>query len=103
MHCRKQCINVYKLPEYSNRKCCTLHANSTSDCKKNLYLTIKYSSEKQSSMRVFFSARLNLGLEAFNFPNILQRVSFYTKMLVSCILDFFLYDVTQRGSTNGQL
>ena len=54
---------------------------------------------------------LQLSLEshptkAFNFTNDLQRVLFYTKMFVSCILDFLLYDVTvvtQCGNNNGRL
>ena len=33
----------------------------------------------------------------------LQCVLFYTKVFVSCILDFFLYDLMQRDNNNGQL
>ena len=48
------------------------------------YKIIKYSSDKQSSMQ---------GLEALNFTDNLQWVWFYTKVFVSCVFDFLLYDV----------
>ena len=43
----------------------------------------------------FFFSEVNSGLEAFNFTDNLQRVFFYTKMFMSCILNFLLYDLTQ--------
>ena len=45
-------------------------------------------------MQVFFSAVYS-GLKAFNSTDDLQRVLFYNKIFVLCILDFLLYDVTQ--------
>ena len=54
-------------------------------------------------MQVIFHQRLNSGLEPFNFADIVLRVLFYTKVFVSCILDFFLYDVTQPDNNNGAL
>ena len=52
-----------------------------------------------------FSPRLNSSLETFQFYWRLQRVLFYTKVFVSCILDFLLYDVMQRdiNNNNGEL
>ena len=45
---------------------------------------------------------VNSGLEASNFTDDLQRVLFYTKMFVSYIPDFLLYDFTSDDN-NGQL
>ena len=48
---------------------------------------------------------VNWGLEAFIVTDGLQRVLFYTKMLVSCILDFFCmisHKVTRTMADSGQ-
>ena len=53
-------------------------------------------------MQGFFSV-VNWGLEAVIFTDDLQRVFLYTKMLVSSIFDFLLYDITQGDKNNGRL
>ena len=45
--------------------------------------------------KLFFSA-VKFKFGSFQFYRRLQRVLFYTKVFVSCILDFLLYDVMQR-------
>ena len=51
--------------------------------------------------KLFFSA-VKLEFRSFQFYRRLQRVLFYTKVFVSCIPDFLLYDVTQRAEINNK-
>ena len=48
---------------------------------------------------MFFSA-VKFEIRSFQFYRRLQRVLFYTKVFVLCILDFVLYDVTQCEINN---
>ena len=50
-------------------------------------------------MKVVFST-VNFEFRSFQFYRHLQRVLFYTKVFVPCILDSLLYDVTQREIDN---
>ena len=49
--------------------------------------------------KLFFSA-VKFEFRSFQFYRRLQQVLFYTKVFMSCILDFLLYDVTQREINN---
>ena len=51
--------------------------------------------------KLFFSA-VKLEFRSFQFYRRLQRVLFYTKLFVSCILDLLLYDLTQRAEINNK-
>ena len=55
-------------------------------------------------MKVDFS-EVKFEFRSFQFYQRLQRVLLYTKVFVSCILDFLLYDVMQSeiDNNNGQL
>ena len=55
-------------------------------------------------MKVAFSA-VKFEFRSFQFYRRLQRVLFYTKEFVPCILDFLLNDVTEReiDNNNGRL
>ena len=62
---------------------------------------MKCSSDKQSSRQgVFFAVKFEF--RSFQFYRRLQRVLFYKKVFVSCILDFLLYDVMQREVDNNK-
>ena len=54
--------------------------------------------------KLFFSV-IKFEFRSYQFYRRLQRVLFYTKVFVSCILGFLLYDFTQReiNNTNGRL
>ena len=55
--------------------------------------------------KFFFFSAVKFEFRSFQFYRRLQWVLFYTKVFVSCILDFLLYDVTQREfvNNNGRL
>ena len=51
--------------------------------------------------KLFFST-VKFEFRSFQFYRRLQRVLFYTKVFVSCILDFLLYDIMQRAEINNK-
>ena len=51
--------------------------------------------------KLFFST-VKFEFRSFQFYWRLQQVLFYTKVFVSCILDFLLYDVRQRAQINNK-
>ena len=51
--------------------------------------------------KLFFSP-VKFEFRSFQFYRRLQWVLFYTKLFVSCILGFLLYDVTQRAEINNK-
>ena len=50
----------------------------------------------------FVFSAVKFEFRSFQFYRRLQPVLFYTKLFVSCILDFLLYDVTQRAKINNK-